>query len=157
MRIDSLDGIFSEMAFTPDGAKLVAGDSTNLLRMFDTATWEELAPINATDEGVRDFALNSDGSRVATVGARFLRVWSLADGSMQVEIEVAEPLRGVEFLDDTHLLVLPQSQNAALIITLDPDELIEVAHARLTRGFKPQECATYGIDPCRTLDEIRGG
>ena len=44
-----------------------------------------------------------------------------------------------------------------VIITLDPDELIEVAHARLTRGFKPQECATYGIDPCSTLEEIRSG
>jgi len=149
---------FAEMRFTPDGAMLIAGDSSNLLRIFDTASWEELAPINATEgEGVRDLAISSDGALVATVGARFLRVWSLVDQSMQVEIEVDEPLRGVEFLDDTHLLVLPQSQNAAVIITLDPDELIEVAHARLTRGFIPQECATYGIDPCPTLEEIRSG
>ena len=53
--------------------------------------------------------------------------------------------------------MLPQSQNAAVIITLDPDEMIDVAHARLTRGFKPQEYATYGIDPCPTLEEIRSG
>ncbi len=71
VRFASGRGRFSEMHFTPDGAVLVAGDSGNLLRMFDTASWEELAPINATEgEGVRDFAFSSDRALAATVSAR---------------------------------------------------------------------------------------
>lgn len=34
------------------------------------------------------------------------------------------------------------------MVTRDVDELIQIARDRLTRTFKPEECATYGIDPC---------
>jgi hypothetical protein len=38
---------------------------------------------------------------------------------------------------------------------MDGEELIEIATQRLTRGFTTEECASFNIDPCLTLDEIK--
>lgn len=40
-------------------------------------------------------------------------------------------------------------------IDLDTSELIQSAREALTRSFTDQEWATYRIDPCPTLDEMR--
>ncbi len=41
--------------------------------------------------------------------------------------------------------------------TIDTDELIAIAKARLTRALTVDECATFGIDPCPTLEEVKAG
>lgn len=43
------------------------------------------------------------------------------------------------------------------MMTLDSEMLLRNARQRLTRSFTAQECATYGIDNCRTLEEMRAG
>ncbi len=35
-----------------------------------------------------------------------------------------------------------------LVSTLGNDQLLEIAHGRVTRGFNETECQTYHIDPC---------
>ena len=40
---------------------------------------------------------------------------------------------------------------------LGPGELLDFALGRVTRGFTEGECLTYRIDPCPSLEEIRGG
>ncbi len=42
-------------------------------------------------------------------------------------------------------------------MTLDVETLLETARSRLTRTFTPEECNTYDIDPCPTLEELRVG
>jgi hypothetical protein len=42
-------------------------------------------------------------------------------------------------------------------MTLNPDVLLDAALSRLTRGFTGQECATYDIEPCPTLEEMTAG
>ncbi|MEO6651281.1 MAG: hypothetical protein ABIP17_01320 [Ilumatobacteraceae bacterium] len=39
--------------------------------------------------------------------------------------------------------------------TLDPTLLRELAFEKLNHRFRPEECRTYDIDPCPTLDEMR--
>jgi hypothetical protein len=41
------------------------------------------------------------------------------------------------------------------MFTIDTRELIGIAQSRLTRALTSEECATFGIDPCTTLDEIK--
>jgi hypothetical protein len=40
-------------------------------------------------------------------------------------------------------------------VSLAVDDLVADAQERLTRSFTVGECATYQIDPCPTLDDIR--
>jgi hypothetical protein len=53
-------------------------------------------------------------------------------------------------------MVTPQ-EGQVLIMTLDTAELLDVARARVTRGFNPAECDKYQIDPCPGLESIRDG
>lgn len=43
------------------------------------------------------------------------------------------------------------------MFTLDPEELKSIALDRLTRGFTEEECGTYEVDPCPTLQEMWDG
>ncbi len=42
-------------------------------------------------------------------------------------------------------------------ISLNPNNLISDAKAGLFRSFTDQECLTYRIDPCPTLEELQDG
>jgi hypothetical protein len=42
-------------------------------------------------------------------------------------------------------------------VSLDVTGLAETALGNLTRSFTALECEKYDIDPCPTLDEMRGG
>ena len=42
-------------------------------------------------------------------------------------------------------------------IDIGLDNLLDLARSQLLRSFTPDECALYRIDPCPTLDELRGG
>jgi len=57
---------------------------------------------------------------------------------------------------DNHLLVITLSDEA-FIFTMDGDELMEIAKQRLLRRFTAEECASFGIEPCLGLEEIRNG
>jgi hypothetical protein len=104
--------------------------------------------------------VSPDGILVATVGAdEFVQVWSVTDQSIVAEIGIAgnigEGLRGVRFENDTALLVGPESGGEILRFTLDRDLLSQLALDSVNRGFTSEECATFDIDPCTTLAEMR--
>jgi len=55
------------------------------------------------------------------------------------------------------VVVAPETGSRLLRFTLDGDRLLSLAVDSLTRGFRAEECATYDIDPCPTLEEMRSG
>ena len=83
-------------------------------------------------------------------------MFDLATGELRHELSVgATQAQNVEFVDnDRHLMVTPQ-EGQVLIMTLDTAELLDVARARVTRGFNPAECDKYQIDPCPDLESIQ--
>ena len=42
-------------------------------------------------------------------------------------------------------------------MTIDINELIDIARWMVTRTFTDGECATYHLDPCPSLETIQGG
>ena len=42
-------------------------------------------------------------------------------------------------------------------LTLNVEQLVADARSSLRSGFSEAECATYSLDPCPTLEELRGG
>ena len=106
-----------------------------------------------------DLAIGASGTLLASAGEdAFVRVWNMADHSLLTEIGFeVDRIAGVEFIDDTHLLVTPIFGTDAIVITLDPSELHAIAQSRLTRSFTAEECARFAIDPCPTLADVKGG
>jgi WD40 repeat protein len=150
---------FTEMVFTPDGALLVAASSDGTIALFDTATWEAVDPIPARHGTTLDVAISDSGSLIASAGEDgSVRVWNVSDRSLVTEIKLdVDEIPNVEFIDDTHLFVTAGFGNKAIVITLDPDELLLIARDRIVRTFTPEECARFEIDPCPTLAQLKSG
>lgn len=148
--------------FTPDGRYLYGADIQAGIVRIDTSTWEYVGqPLQGHEGSVRDLAVSNDGSLIASGGGDgFVRLWDTQSGALLQEIPIALPAHDlrvslVEFLDgDRHLFVVA-GENSARIVTIDVDELVRLASARLTRGFTTDECTTYRIDPCPTLEDIQ--
>jgi RNA polymerase sigma factor (sigma-70 family) len=78
-----LQGI-SELAFTPDGKQLIAGDGTGLLVVFDAVTGRKLRTVGKLTPnhlGFGVFTLSPDGKRIACCGSDVF-VWDLESGQL---------------------------------------------------------------------------
>ncbi len=150
---------FLDAGFAPDGSLLYVSTSGGDIVVIDPLTWATIETFNAHRGSAVDLAVNQSGSRLASTGADgYVRLWDAGDRSLITEIEFGvDEITNVEFIDDTHLLVTPGVGTEAVVITLDPDELVAVARSRLTRSFTAEECDRFGIDPCPSLVEIKGG
>jgi WD40 repeat protein len=105
---------------------------------------------------IRSAALSPDGLLLATGESNgVVRVWNATTGELDQQMDFgASQVQGVAFIDNRHLAVTPQYLGL-LIMTADPAELADIVRASLTRTFTATECATYGIDPCPTLEQMR--
>ena len=150
------DRSFAELVFTPDGSILVAADNSGDIALIDATTWEVIKPIRAHQGSVLDVAIDPTGTLIASAGEdAYVRVWNLDDRSIVTEIKFeVDEIANVEFIDATHLFITPGFGEEAIIITLDPDELLHFARSRISRSFTQAECTTYSIDPCPTLEDI---
>lgn len=59
------------------------------------------------------------------------------------------------FEDEQTVTVAPEAGSEPMRFSLEADNLRSRAFDRVHRGFSSEECATYGIDPCPTLEEMR--
>jgi WD40 repeat protein len=117
---------------------------------------------DAHDGGIVQMDLNEDGTLLASAGLDgFVRVWDVETRALVHQIPVSRDgtgLGGVAFVGDgRHVAVTHPDTGEVRVVTIDTDELFDIARTKLTRGFTDTECATYRIDPCPTLEEIRAG
>ena len=148
---------FLDLLFTPDGRHIVASDTTLGIVTVDAETWELVGePLPGHTGGSRAIDVSSDGSLVVSGSSDgVVRVSDLATGELIQAFSIGNTTITVaEFIDEQHLLVMGQ-EGPALVMTIDVAELIEIASSQVTRAPTPDECATYHIDPCPTLAQIR--
>jgi WD40 repeat protein len=155
--VQHAENCYRNMIFTPDGSLLVAGDFLGNVVLIDTDTWEVRSQFSAHQgQGVHHVSVSPSGNLIASAGDDGVRVWNIADESLRTEVAFnVDAIRNVMFIDDTHVLAVPRWENIGLVVTLDPSELARLANQRITRTFTEVECATYGIDPCPSLAEIK--
>ena len=156
----SSQGAIIELVFSLDGTLLVGVDDRGALTYIDVATWEVTDVVAAHQGGgIRDVAISPSGHVVATVADdSFVRIWDAEDHTLITEVRLdVTTVRNVEFLDDSHVLVTSRIEPIGVVITLDHSELVDLARSRITRAPTVEECTTYGIDPCPTLEDIQSG
>ena len=150
------------IGFTRDGSTILAvgglaagGDAS--LYWLDAGTLQIEKTVDHAHTGSpKSAALSPDGSLMATGASDgILRVWDTTTGELKQQMEFGgSQVQGVAFVDDRHLAVA-LSGTGLLIMTVDPVEVANTVRASLTRTFTTTECATYRIDPCPTLEEMR--
>jgi hypothetical protein len=62
----------------------------------------------------------------------------------------------IHWIDDETILV---ATNTGIVgtVSLSTDDFLTNVREGLRRSFTEQECDLYRIDPCPTLEEMRGG
>jgi len=154
------------LMFTPNGRTLVAADNASFgegrIVFMDGTTLEPIGDISNTHGGgITQLALNEAGTLLASAGSDgIVKLWNLDDRSLvqQIPMSKGSAVGGVAFMEDgAHLSATRPADGTLQLLTIDQDELLGIARARVTRTLTETECATYRIDPCPTLDDIRGG
>jgi WD40 repeat protein len=124
------------------------------LTITDAETWEART-VSLELGNVRGLSVSPDGSKVALGDENGLHIVDTATATLEQSIPLPS-VSDIHWLDvDTVLIGTTNGIWAS--IPLDTSDLISLAKDNLTRGFTGTECATYRIDPCPTLEEMRGG
>lgn len=138
-----------QAAISRDAALLAVASSTGAITVYESAAWEERATFGGGGTRVRGLEFSPDGSKLMTATTdNFVRVWDTADGSELARIPLTGP-SDAHWLDESHIVV-GTSEGLWTTLTLDVEELRQLAASRLTRGFTTEECTDYRIDPCPT-------
>jgi WD40 repeat protein len=142
---------WSDVSSNGELVALFSWDSGELT-VYDTGTWQ---PITSFFPGSnRGISFSPDGSKILIAqNDGYVRIWDTHAGTELFRI----PLLGASdgyWLDETHI-VIGAATGLWTTITLDLDELKDLAVSRLTRGFTAEECETYRIDPCPSLETIK--
>ena len=132
---------------SPDGRYLGTATQCGEVTVIDTSSWEIVTSFQAHDARVRGLAFSESGDMLMT-GATdgYVKVWEIPEGQEHARI----PLTGASdghWLDDQHLVV-GTSEGLWTTITLDLNELKELAESRLTRVLSETDCAVYRVEGC---------
>jgi DNA-binding SARP family transcriptional activator/tRNA A-37 threonylcarbamoyl transferase component Bud32/WD40 repeat protein len=143
-----------EIVYSSDGSRFYTANWAGIVEVFDAETFELLDTFTRSQGGGNlDVAVRGNLVATATFD-KVVRVQTLDNHELVLEVQLDVKAENLEFLDDNHLLVITLSDEA-FVFTMDGAELMEIAKERLTRGFTEEECASFDIDPCRTLEEIK--
>ncbi len=156
--------------YAGDGSALLAVEGLNVSQSFSGSfaalTWLDPSDLtvmfkreNIHDADLGAVALDSEGALLATGSADgVVRVWDVATGDLVGEIPLGDVrIRGVAFVDEQTLVVTP-NEGDLLLLTIDTEQLLDIARESLTRGFTELECEKFNFgDACPTLEEMREG
>lgn len=70
------------VAWSPDGARLVAGGARNFAMLYDTATWARSYRLSGLTGDVRSVAWSQDGTRLVTGDDKSVRIWNVTSGAL---------------------------------------------------------------------------
>jgi WD40 repeat protein len=131
---------FAGVAFSPTGDRLVAKSPSNLVRMWDTGNWSQLANEQLqNDEFAGRVAFSPDGTLVAVDGLFVL------DGStLELVADLAfETTSGMRFSADGRSLLVLRDDGAILRWAVGVDELEDMACSLAGRNLTRNEWARY--------------
>ena len=122
------------------------------LRVVDTTSWTD-TEIGDDFGNVRGISFSPDETKVALGNTDRLIIFDLVEFTTAQVLEIPE-VQAMHWLDN-ETIVIGTVEGVWGRVSLDTDEFLADARARLRRSFTETECATYGIDPCPALEEIR--
>ncbi len=138
------------------GTRLYIGAQSGWVYEYDTSTWALVRSWQAQDGRLRGLGLSPEGRRLASTGEDgFVMVWDLT-GEPDLLDRIPMPFPSdVMWIDDDELGVLLGNPAGWATISLDKEQLLGRVRKALTRSFSKEECRTYRVDPCESLEELK--
>lgn len=150
---------------SPDASVLYVGDDSGKVWAFRTDSWEPIVSWDAHEARVRGLAAAPDAQQLVTTSQdNTVVVWDVSaigdlSSSQRPTLldHIPAPFASdVVWLDDDRLGVFLADGARWLEVSLSIDELVTRAVSQLTRSFTSGECATFEIDPCPSLEDLKG-
>ena len=136
--------------FSPDDRWLLTTGRDETARIWDAEDGALELVLDARAGAVLDARWLPDGTQVVTSHADgAARVWDATSGTLLTAVGHHSTWPYIDVSPDGRRLVT-SADGVARMWTLDPDELMELAKARVTRSFTQAECGRYGIEPCQS-------
>ncbi|RYP87714.1 hypothetical protein EKO23_04790 [Nocardioides guangzhouensis] len=131
--------------FDPTGGLIATSRPVEgIADVWDARTGRRAATLTASAH-VLDIAFDASGTRLATAHADgSIRLWDPETGVQDLVLHSDDhEAHTVAFSPDGSMLLSTDDANVARVWALDLDDLVDIAKARLTRGFSEDECRQY--------------
>ena len=136
-----------DIAYSPNGTKIATASNDATAKIWDAATGRELSTLTGHSAELRPVAFSPDGKFLATgSGDNTAKVWDVETGQELMTLPGSEGgVYGVAFSpsDNGSHLALASNDGVVRILTLQIDELLELAQSRVTRSLTSAECKKY--------------
>jgi WD40 repeat protein len=131
----------------------VLGQSNGVVHVVETETWSEVAAFEVPGSA-RGMAFSPDETMVAVGTLDAVYVIDLASGLAVRKVNLTGVSDFVWIDDET--VIIGTNDGLFGTLSLSTDDFLHATRANLRRSFTDDECQRYGIDPCPTLEELRG-
>ncbi len=138
-----------DVAFTPDGLRIVSGDHDNVVRVRDAATGDVLLELTGHASAVRQVRVSSDGHLALSASDDgSARLWDLDSGELLRTFpgHDGRPLTSIAIAPDGQSVALGSSDGTVIVSSVSLEALAADVCARLTRDLTAEERIAYGID-----------
>lgn len=148
---------------THDGSRLFLMEDGGRAFEYDTQTWDLVRDWQAQDAKSRGIAVSADDSELAVSGEDGLIVIWRVDGEAPKLVQriptVADQVSDIMWINDDQFgAVLSPDRGRILwqVIDIPAEAVVDAALDDLVRGLTAAQCSRYRIDPCPSLEEMRG-
>jgi WD40 repeat protein len=138
---------------SPTGALLAFETGQTDVVVLDTGSWSDVMRVEASAR-VRGISFAPDERRLAVGDLDSLSIVDVGTGRVIQDLGLAG-VSDVHWIDD-ETVVVGTNDGVFGTLSISTEAFLESTRAALGRSFTPQECELYRIDPCPSLDEMRG-
>jgi WD40 repeat protein len=132
------------LAFDSKGERIVTAGAGGVIKIWETATGQELMDIPGYAASAGDAVFSPDGSLLAIVGGDGLQVWNVETKDKVLDLPIHSSwIWAVSFTNDGSKLATASTDGTTRVIYINVDDLIAHAKSRLTRSLTTAECQQY--------------
>lgn len=137
--------------YSPDGSKIATASRDGMTIVYRADSGAELVRLVGHTSTVDSLDWSPDGTRIVSAGSDgTARIWDVETGTELVTLNQGPyPVEGAIFTADGKHVITTSDDGALREYTLDVNELVDLAKARLIRTWTPEECHKFlHLDAC---------